>query len=356
MPVHPVENPSRHIPVAKRNGNAWLHRSADDCIHIGLINNMPDGALKSTEQQFLRLLNLASGGMQVCLSLFALPDMPRTDAGQCHINTFYQEIENLWDNRLDGLIITGAEPKAPNLTDEPYWGSLTRIVEWAETNTCSSVWSCLAAHAALLHIDGVSRRRLSDKRFGLFECARTSDHHLTAGLPSFLQVPHSRWNDVSEIELLDSGYRILTSARDGSVDMFVKERKSLFVFFQGHPEYDANSLLLEYGRDVGRFLRGERPAYPSMPSNYLDQESSDILAALQERALSLSDGELLGDFPSALLEKRISNTWQSAAVRLYGNWLKYISAQKGQHLSAAKQKRASSRQRIGTTSRLAAAD
>ena len=28
--------------------------------------------------------------------------------------------------------------------------------------------------------------------------------------------------------------------------MFVKQRQSLFVFLQGHPEYDANSLLLEY--------------------------------------------------------------------------------------------------------------
>src|SRR2546429_6417390 len=43
-----------------------------------------------------------------------------------------------------------------------------------------------------------------------------------------------------------------------SVDMFVKELNSLFVFFQGHPEYEATTLLLEYRRDIKRFLRRER--------------------------------------------------------------------------------------------------
>ena len=53
----------------------------------------------------------------------------------------------------------------------------------------------------------------------------------------------------------------------------MKQRESLFVFFQGHPEYDAVTLLLEYRRDVGRYLRRERDTYPPMPQGYFDEET-----------------------------------------------------------------------------------
>jgi len=48
-------------------------------LNIGLINNMPDGALEATERQFLSLLNSASDGMSIRLSLYSLPDVPRNE-------------------------------------------------------------------------------------------------------------------------------------------------------------------------------------------------------------------------------------------------------------------------------------
>src|SRR5256712_8806232 len=110
--------------------------------------------------------------------------------------SFYAGIENLWDSRLEGLIVTGTEPRSPDLRDEPYWGSLTRVLEWAEHNTHSAVWSCLATHAALLHLDGIDRLPLSEKPFGIFECERVSDHPLTAGPPPRLRMRHSRWTEI----------------------------------------------------------------------------------------------------------------------------------------------------------------
>src|SRR5439155_880827 len=192
------------------------------------------------------LLDAAADGMVVRLTFYALPDVPRTDAGRRHVRGAYSGVDDLWDSHLDGLIVTGTEPKAPNLKDEPYWESLIRVLEWAEHNTHSTVWSCLAAHAALLHMDGIDRRKLSDKRFGVFECARVSDHPLMAAAPSRLPMPHSRWNDLPEDALTSSGYRVLTRSEHAGVDAFVKQTKSLFVFFQGHPEYEANTWLLEY--------------------------------------------------------------------------------------------------------------
>lgn len=297
-------------------------------LHIGLINNMPDGALQATERQFVKLLDAASDGIAVRLSLYSIPEVPRAEWGLRRINRFYSSIENLWDTRLDGLIMTGTEPIARELTDEPYWGTMTKTFEWAEHHTNSAIWSCLAAHAAILHLDGVTRHRLDDKRFGVFKFSQASDHPLTAGTPSFLHVPHSRWNDIREADLTGSGYRVLTRTRDDAVDAFLKQRKSLFVFLQGHPEYEANTLLLEYRRDIGRYLRGERDTYPRIPQGYFDREATQVMAALQERAMSDRRQDLLLDFPMALLETRIKNRWHTAGARLYRNWLTHLAAQK----------------------------
>ena len=89
-----------------------------------------------------------------------------------------------------------------DLRDEPYWEDFTRVLEWARTNTHSALWSCLAAHAAILHMDGINRRKSEEKNFGVFDCARVSNHPVTLGLPSLFQVPHSRWNGVAEEDLL----------------------------------------------------------------------------------------------------------------------------------------------------------
>jgi len=309
----------------------FRHQDAN-CIHIGLINNMPGSALEATERQFYTLLDEAAEGIVVRLSLFALPGVPRSDEGSLRINNYYSNIGDLWNTHLDGLIVTGTEPLAPVLTDESYWGSLTRLLEWAEHNTYSAIWSCLAAHAALLHIDGIERRPLGHKLFGVFECERVSDNpltaKLTAGVPDRLWVPHSRWNDLPADPLEACGYHILTRSAVAGIDAFAKQRKSLFVFFQGHPEYEADSLWLEYRRDIRRFLRRESDSYPSMPQGYIDDDTAALLTAARERALFDRREEWLADLPATLLAAKLRNTWRPAAVSIYRNWLLYLCAQR----------------------------
>jgi homoserine O-succinyltransferase/O-acetyltransferase len=312
--------------------NAW---EADArCIHIGLVNNMPDSALEATERQFRTLLSEAAEGNAVRLSLFALPEVPRSDETRCRMGSSYLSISELWDNRLDGLIVTGAEPVTPNLMDEPYWASLTQLIEWAEHNTHSSVWSCLAAHAAVLRIDGIGRRPFGDKLFGVFECANVSDHPLTAGVPAHFRMPHSRWNDIPENALSACGYRVLARLKHGGIDAFVKQRKNLFVFFQGHPEYEAASLLLEYRRDIRRFLNSERDLYPSMPQGYFDEHAAAALSVLRARALSDRRGQSFADFPAAMRAASVRSTWRPEAVRFYRNWLRYLSEQRDKRLES----------------------
>ena len=311
------------------NAPVEFHESDPNCITIGLINNMPDPALQATERQFVALLGAAAAdGIVVRLKPYALPDVPRTEWGRDYVSRFYSRLDDLWDSHLEGLIVTGTEPRSPNLRDEPYWDSLIRLLEWAEDNTHSTVWSCLATHAALLHLDGIDRRPLDDKRFGVFECMRIDDHHLTAGAPARLRMPHSRWNDIPEDALSACGYGVLTRSDAAGADAFVKERKSLFVFFQGHPEYEAHTLMLEYRRDIKRFLTGERETYPSMPQGYFDEATAAALTALRARALADRREEVLADFPTALAAATVTNTWRSTATHVYRNWLTYMCAQK----------------------------
>ena len=301
---------------------------------IGLVNNMPDAALQATERQFVALLGAAADGLTVRLARYALPGIPRTDWGRDYVTRFYSPIEDLWDSHLEGLIVTGTEPRSPNLKDEPYWASLISVLEWAEHHTHSAVWSCLATHAELLHLDGIARRPLDEKRFGIFECERVADHPLTADAPARLRMPHSRWNEIPEDALRSCGYRVLTRSDAAGVDAFVKQRKSLFVFFQGHPEYEAHTLMLEYRRDIKRFLLRERDTYPTMPQGYFDDATVEALTVLRERALVNRREEVLADFPTALAAGTVTNTWRTTATRVYRNWLVYLSARKGARAAA----------------------
>lgn len=325
-----IESRHHHLFKECEDNRATMSREkASQAIKIGLVNNMPDPALISTERQVFNLLNGAAGKIPIKLQLFALPTVVRGDWGQQYVSRFYAQPNELLGSDLDGVIVTGAEPQAPKLSDEPYWGTLKQVIDWAGDETVSAIWSCLAVHAAVLYLDGIDRHQLNDKCSGIFQQVKNEEHSLTHGVPSRLKVPHSRWNEVREQSLFSSGYRVLTKSRDAGVDIFVKQHKrSLFAYFQGHPEYDAHSLLGEYRRDIGRFLRRENERYPNMPQGYFDKESERLLTEYQILALSDRRKELLTNFPLDRVAASLKSTWQFAARRIYRNWILYLSERK----------------------------
>ena len=239
----------------------------------------------------------------------------------------YGDLSALERSRLDGLIVTGAEPAAPSLTGEPYWPALTRVVDWAEHNTASTIWSCLAAHAAVLHLDGIARRRLPEKRFGLFECVQVAADGLLDGAPSGMRIPHSRWNDLPEGELRQHGYRIASRSLEAGIDTFTKQWASLFVFLQGHPEYDADTLFREYRRDAQRFLNGERDDLPALPANYFDTRTEKAASEFGRRATACRTPTAWDGFPRDWAYRpALVSAWQTSATRLYRNWLNHVAA------------------------------
>ena len=314
---------------------------AGPCVSVGLVNNMPAAAFAATERQFLALLNSASGDIPVRLSLYTLPGKRLSELEANQGDSCYASVETLWKTTgappLDGLIVTGTEPIMPDLRDEPYWTSFTELLEWARVNTYSAVWSCLAAHAAVLHMDGIGRRKREAKRSGIYGNARVSEHWLTSGASPAFHVPHSRWNGLAASELVDRGYDLLTCSDDGEVDTFVKGEQSLFVFFQGHPEYESDTLLREYRRDVGRYLRSEIDTYPTLPRDYFDAATEQSLHALREQALSCRSRDLLGHVAAVLQKTRIENTWHASAAQVYRNWLQYLCERKSNAMLVAEQ-------------------
>jgi homoserine O-succinyltransferase len=279
--------------------------------------------------QFFDLLDTAGGDLPVSLKLYSLPKLPRSDAGQRHLSNFYFDIQDLLNSRFDGVIMTGTEPRQPDLRDEPYWPALTEVLDWAEHSTTSTVLSCLAAHAGVLYSDGITRHRLSDKQFGVFAYGKLRNNALTDGVGDPMQIPHSRWNEVRADELTSCGYEILTQSTEAGVDLFVKKKKdSLFVHFQGHPEYGPRTLLKEYRRDIRRFLRRERETYPTMPHGYFDATACRLLSDFRQKVISDPREELIARFPEAAVVDALRSTWQASAATVYRNWLQYLISKK----------------------------
>jgi homoserine O-succinyltransferase len=294
-------------------------------LEIGLLNNMPDAALHATEQQFSHLLKAAAGRHTVRLRFYSLPEAPRGEHTRTYMDTLYEDPDRMFEAGLDGLIVTGNEPKAADLSEEPYWRRLTEVIDWARTGVHGSYWSCLGAHAAVQHLDGIRRVRLPSKCSGVFESERVGEDLMLSRLRAPLLTPHSRLNGLSEAELTEHGYKILTRSPEAGVDLFVRRAPSLMVFCQGHPEYDADTLLREYCRDAGRYLCGKCNDQPELPANYLSLRTRDALAAAARRE---RDPAVIARYNAIAAMAKPRKAWRSSAIGLFRNWLGQIAAGK----------------------------
>jgi len=322
--------PPRWAERKRRPAGSAESVAGTECVRIAFVNNMPDAALEDTEIQFFELIEAAAGDVPVRVKLHSLSGVSRGERGQQHLDSFYFRTDDLFDHQFDAMIMTGTEPRQSNLRNEPYWSALANVLDWAEGNTVSTILSCLAAHAGVLYSDGISRRPLGDKQFGVFTFTKSANHALTGGVREQIRFPHSRWNEVQADALAACGYSVLTRSAEGGVDSFVKQKKrSLFVHFQGHPEYEAHTLLKEYRRDIKRFTRGERETYPSMPKNYFNAPSTKLVTEFRDVVLADRREELMEGFPEAALAGTLEKTWHAAATSIYGNWLRYVASKKG---------------------------
>jgi homoserine O-succinyltransferase len=294
---------------------------------VGLINNMPDSAFEATELQFRTLLNDAAQA-PLELRLTGLPEVPRGDAAAAHMSDHYWPLEDFLADAPDALIVTGTEPRAADLREEPYWGRFVQLIDWSSSRSLPSVWSCLAAHAAVLHLSDIRRERLGQKCFGVF--AHSVGHHpLMTDIRAPLATPQSRWNDLPVARLRSAGYTILSECQEAGANVFATHRGAApMLFLQGHPEYQSETLLKEYRRDIGRYLRARQPLYPTLPHGYFPPAAIVLLEDFRQRAQADRRPQIMADFPESTVRASLVPTWREGSVQLYRNWLASVDTDK----------------------------
>ncbi len=296
---------------------------------IGLLNNSPDTGFRATERQFARALRDASAGLNLTMQCYALPEI-HADPVACHAHGHvHLPAQMLRSMPPDGLIISGAEPKCDDMRKEAYWQSLTQVLGWARLRKIPVLLSCLAAHAAVLHASGITRRRLPRKCTGIFQVTARMQHKLLPGAGEVLYTPHSRWNELPEDALLDAGYRILTHAGDAGVDMFLGPDGDDTVFLNGHPEYESTTLMKEYRRDVARFVRDEMAAHPDLPRVAMSAHLRACFDTARALAEAGQGAEALAMFPAADDPSDTVPAWRGLAASVFGGWLQHVRAEAG---------------------------
>ena len=187
--------------------------------------------------------------------------------------------------------LSGAPVEQLDFFDVDYWPELCEIMDWTRTNVHSTLHICWGAQAGLFHHYGVKKYDLPKKLSGVY--LHTMEKPLSPFFRGFNDeffVPHSRYTEVrrEDIEAVPELELMSTSKQAGV--FAVKSVDNRRIFITGHPEYDADTLALEYKRDLDKGIN------PSVPENYF-----------------------IDDDPS----KPPRVTWRSHAQLLYNNWLNY---------------------------------
>jgi len=292
-------------------------------LHVGLLNMMPDKALEATERQFFRLLGACNQIVQFYVHPFTIAGLERGPEAQAHIERHYESFDEIRDQGLDALIVSGANVTHPDLPLVPFWEPLSEVFDWAKKNVTSILCSCLATHALVQYCHGIRRTPLGFKRWGVYPHRVIEPRHpLVGDINTRFDVPHSRFNELFRDDLETRGLKVLVESETAGVHLAVSQDLFRVVFFQGHPEYDTISLLKEYKREVLRYLEGEREDYPPFPENYFSPRATPILTDYRAAVESAKKrGTTAPEFPEPLLWPHLDNTWRDTAKALFNNWL-----------------------------------
>ncbi len=235
-------------------------------LEVGILNLMPNKI--ETEIQILRLLS--NTPIQINVDLIRIDETIPKNTPKSHMDAFYHEFSDVAGKNYDGLIVTGAPLGLLEYEDVKYWNKMTEILDWAKQNVQSTMFLCWAAHAAMYHFYGVQRQLRPGKLSGVFEhkVAEVNDE-LMRGFDPYFWAPHSR---IGEVTLEDynkvKGLTVLAQSDAAGTYLSATDDRRL-VFVTGHPEYDANTLALEYERDL------EAGLSPSVPDNYFAENNPD---------------------------------------------------------------------------------
>lgn len=256
-------------------------------LKIGILNLMPIKI--QAENQLLRYLS--NTPLQVEITLLQTKSYRGNHTPLEHLEKFYRYVDDVKDEKFDGLIITGAPVEQMEFEDVAYWDELKNIMDWTKNHVYSTVHICWGAQAALYHHYNVPKYQLDKKLFGVFKHSNNFEHdNLTRGLNDLFYAPHSRHTEVrkEDIEKVDDLEILSQSDEAGIFIVANKSRRQIFI--TGHLEYDRDTLKGEYLRDLSKGLSIE------IPKHYFENDDDKNTPFV---------------------------TWRESANIVFGNWLNY---------------------------------
>ena len=256
-------------------------------LRVLILNLMPTKI--ATETQLMR--KLSNTPLQIQVDLLRTKSHEATHVSAGHLETFYRTFEDIENEHYDGLIITGAPVELMEFEEVDYWDELCRIMDWSSTHVHSTLHICWGAQAGLYYHYGIQKYRLPKKASGVFEHRLLKPRSpLVRGFDDRFYAVHSRNTDVriEDVEAVDDLEVVAVSDEVGLYIVKSVDSRRFFVF--GHPEYDTDTLKLEYERDVKRGID------PEIPTNY---------------------------FPDDAPTRAPLNIRRSQAQLFYTNWLNY---------------------------------
>lgn len=257
-------------------------------LNIALLNLMPTKI--ATETQYLRLLSNSPLQLDFTL-LHTKTHNPANTPGE-HLTKFYNTLEEVKDQKFDGLIITGAPVENMEFEEVDYWEELTQIMEWSLTNVYSTMYVCWGAQAGLYYHYGIPKYSLQEKMFGIFrhQLVNKENNRFLRGFDDVFFAPHSRHTEVRAEDIVKNPNLEILAQSDFAGVYLVSKKDGRQIFVTGHPEYDPLTLKCEYDRDVNKGLE------IAVPENY---------------------------FPNNDPSKDPFVTWRGHANLLFMNWLNY---------------------------------
>ena len=256
-------------------------------LKIIILNLMPTKI--ATETQLMRLLG--NSPLQVDVELLQMASHKSKNTDEEHLTKFYKTLDEIRDEKFDGMIVTGAPVELMDFEEVDYWDELCEVFRWARKHVYSTMYICWGAQAGLYFNYGIKKHTLPKKLFGIYNhMILNPKHPLMRGFDDYFLVPHSRYTGVEskEIEAVPQLEILATSKKAGVAIICSKNGREFYLL--GHCEYDYDTLAKEYYRDV------EKGIDIQMPYNY---------------------------FPDNNVNRKPVMTWRSHGSLLYQNWLNY---------------------------------
>src|SRR3712207_4606849 len=155
-----------------------------------------------------------------------------------HMQRFYEFFDEIAQQPVDRLIITGAPVEQLAFEQVTYCPELCQIMDWARRPVPSTLYICWAAQAGLYHHFGIPKYGLPKKMFGIFEQrVLLPQQPIVRGFDDRFFMPHSRHTEIRRADIDACGELQVVAeseecgvsmvvARGGS-EVFITDRKSV---------------------------------------------------------------------------------------------------------------------------------